>query len=216
MSAEDIAGSLRWLERERDAEFHAPIAPAFSDPAPGLVGFIDLRTRGSLEAARASPERLANDLTLLAGDDLIGRSDRLAAFGAWLLEVTPSTRVQLVLETDAPLAAELLDLVAEAFHDPAHYLNRTRHLDDDPQGRASVRLFRLTADPHTAARAWASGEACDLILRWPARPAGPARKLLSHRPFLLVDPGLGGRERRDLLRLYRGHERLLLAADRPV
>ncbi len=179
MSAEDIAGSLRWLERERDAEFHAPIAPAFGDPAPGLVGFIDLRTRGSLEAARASPERLANDLTLLAGDDLIGRSSQLAAFGAWLLEVTPSTRVQLVLETDAPLAAGLLDLVAEAFHDPAHYLNRTRHLDDDPQGRASVRLFRLTADPHTAARARASGEACDLILRWPpgpqARPGSSSR-----------------------------------------
>lgn len=210
MSADDIAGCIRWLERERDASFYPPIAPAFGDPAPGLVGFIDLRADGALEAARATPERLAGSLTLLAGDELLARPDRLAAFGRWLLERTPSSRMQLVLETDAPLHAGLLDRLAEAFHEPAHYLNRARHLDDDPQGRASIRLYRLTADARAAARALADSEACDLVLRWPARPAGLARRLLADRPFLLLDPALGGRERRGLQRLYRGHERLLL------
>jgi radical SAM superfamily enzyme YgiQ (UPF0313 family) len=216
MGAEEIAESIRWLERERSVEFFTPVAPVFRDPAPGLTGFLDLRIPGTLEAARASPERLANSLTLLAGDDLLARPGILEEFGRWLLGATPSSLVQLVLETDAPLAAHRLEGLAEAFHDPAHYLNRARHLDDDPQGRASIRLFRLTADARAAARARASGEACDLILRWPARPAGFARRLLQDRPFLLAGPGLAGRERRDLLRLYRGHERLVLAADRPV
>ncbi len=216
MSAEEIAESIRWLERERGVEFYAPVAPAFRDPAPGLTGFLDLRIPGVLEAARASPERLANSLTLLAGDELLARQHILEEFGRWLLGVTPSSLVQLVLETDAPLEAGRLDLLAEAFHDPAHYLNRARHLEDDPQGRSSIRLFRLTADARVAARARAAGEACDLILRWPARPAGLARRLLADRPFLLADAGLAARERQDLLRLYRGHERLVLSSDRPV
>ena len=216
MSADGIAESIRWLERELDAEFFAPIAPAFGDPAPGLTGFLDLRIPGALEAARASPERLANNLTLLAGDGLLGRPGILEGFGRWLLGVTPSSRFQLVLETDAPLEAGRLDSLAEAFHDPAHYLERERHLDDDPQGRASIRLFRLTADARAAARALASGEACDLVLRWPARPAGLARRLLRDRPFLLLDPALDERERSGLRAAYRGHERLLLAADRPA
>ncbi|MCX7029960.1 MAG: B12-binding domain-containing radical SAM protein [Spirochaetes bacterium] len=216
MSAEEVAESIRWLERERGAEFFAPVAPAFRDPAPGLTGFLDLRIPGALEAARASPERLANNLTLLAGDELLSRPGILEGFGQWLLGITPSSMVQLVLETDAPLAASRLDLIAESFHDPAHYFNRARHLDDDPQGRASIRLFRLTADARAAARALTAGEACDLILRWPARPAALARRLLPYRPFLLVDPGFAAREQRDLLRLYRGHERLVLKTDRPV
>jgi hypothetical protein len=216
MSAEDIAECIRWLERRRGVEFYTPVAPAFRDPVPGLTGFIDLRIRGSIEAARTSPERLANSITILAGDDVLARPNRLAAFGRWLLKTTPSSLVQLVLETDAPLPADLLDLLAEAFHDPAHYLNRARHLDDDPQGRASIRLFRLTADARASDRARKSGETCDLILRWPARPAGLARKLLRDRPFLLAGPDLGTRERQDLLRLYCGHENLLLEADRAV
>ena len=32
---------------------------------------------------------------------------------------------------------EGLDELAEAVHEPAHYLNRARHLDDDPQPRAA-------------------------------------------------------------------------------
>ena len=216
MSADEIAESIRWLERERDAEFFASVAPAFRDPAPGLTGFLDLRIPGALEAARAAPERLANSLTLLAGDGLLARPGILEGFGRWLLGATPSSLVQLVLETDAPLAAGRLDSLAEAFHDPAHFLDRERHLDDDPQGRASIRLFRLTADARAAARARTSGEACDLILRWPARPVGPARRLLRDRPFLLAGPALGERQRSGFPGSYRGHERLLLAADRPV
>jgi hypothetical protein len=216
MSAEEVAESIRWLERERGAEFFAPVAPAFRDPAQGLTGFLDLRIPGALEAARASPERLANNLTLLAGDELLSHSGILEGFGQWLLGITPSSMVQLVLETDAPLPSGKLEELAEAFHDPAHYFNRARHLADDPQGRASIRLFRLTADPRIAARAKAAGETCDLILRWPARPAALARRLLAYRPFLLVDHGCAAREQRDLLRLYRGHERLVLAPDHPV
>ena len=77
----------------------------------------------------------------------------------------------------------LLDRLAEAFHDPAHYLNRTRLLDDDPQGRASIRLFRLTGDARAADRALRAGERCDLVLRWPARPAALAREA-ARRPSL--------------------------------
>jgi hypothetical protein len=216
MSAGEIAESIRWLERECGVDFFAPIAPAFRDPAPGLTGFLDLRIPGTLEAARASPERLANSITILAGDALLVRPDILVEFGQWLLEVTPSSLVQLVLETDAPLETGRLDLLAESFHDPAHYLNRARHLADDPQGRSSIRLFRLTADARVAARARAAGEVCDTILRWPTRPAVLARRLLADRPFLLADASLATRERRDLLRLYRGHERLVLASDHPV
>ncbi len=216
MSAEEVTESIRWLERERGVEFYAPVAPAFRDPAPGLTGFLDLRIPGVLEAARASPERLANSLTLLAGDELLARPIILEEFGRWLLGATPSSLVQLVLETDAPLETGRLDLLAESFHDPAHYLNRARHLADDPQGRSSIRLFRLTADARVAARARAAGEVCDTILRWPTRPAVLARRLLADRPFLLADAGLAARERRNFLRLYRGHERLVLASDHPL
>jgi len=216
MDAASIADCIRWLEHRRGVEFHAPIAPSFRDPALGLTGFIDLRVPGALDAARASPERLANRLTLLAGDELLGRPAVLEEFGRWLIEVTPSSTVQLVLQTDAPLAAGLLDELAESFHEPAHYLNRARHLVDDLQGRSSLRLFRLTRDANAAHRAQAAGEACDLILHWPARPAGTARTLLHDLPFLLVGPDIGEREMGDIRRRYRGHERLLLAADRPV
>jgi hypothetical protein len=216
MSAGDIAGSIRWLERAIGADFFAPIAPAFADPAPGLIGFLDLRLPRALEAARSAPDRLANRLTLLAGDELLGRAGLLEEFGRWLISATPSSLVQLVLETDSPLAAGRLDGLAEAFHDSAHYLNRERHLDDDSQGRASIRLYRLTRDARVAARAAAAGEACEAILRWPARPHRLARRLLRDRPFLLPDAGLDARERRDLLARYRGGERLVLTCDRPL
>jgi hypothetical protein len=213
MDADDIAGSVRWLEGELDAEFSTPIPPAFRDPTPDLTGFLDLRPPGALDAARSSPERLANRLTLLADDGLLGRPGVLEEFGRWLVGTTPSSLVQLVLETDAPLSAFRLESLAEAFHDPAHYLNRERHLDADRQGRASIRLFRLTRDAQVADRARAAGEACDLILRWPARQRRPS--LVDH-PFLLVDAGLEAEERRGLARLYRGHERLVASSDRPV
>jgi len=216
MDAGSIAENIRWLERRRNAEFFPPIAPCFRDPAPGLVGFVDLRIPGSLDAMRASPERLANRLTFIAGDELIRRPALLEELGRWLIGVTPSSLVQLVLQTDAPLAPGLLEELAESFHEPTHYLNRVRHLDDDPQARSSIRLFRLTRDARAAHRARAAGEACDLILRWPARPAGMARTLLRDRPFILLDPSLGARDLQDIRRCYRGHEQLLLAADRPI
>lgn len=216
MDAGSIAESIRWLERRRNAEFFPPIAPCFRDPAPGLVGFVDLRIPGSLDAIRASPERLANRLTFIAGDELIGRPAALEELGRWLIGVTPSSLVQLVLQTDAPLAPGLLEQLAESFHQPTHYLNRVRLLDDDPQARSSIRLFRLTRDARAAHRARDAGEVCDLILRWPARPAGMARTLLRDHPFILVDPSLGARDLQEIRRSYQGHEGLLLAADRPI
>ncbi len=216
MSADDLAGCIRWLEQERRAEYFPPVAPTFRDPAPGLVGFLDLRPSGAVEAAPASFGRLANRVTLLVGNGLITSPERLEQLGSRLLAASPSSLVQLVLETDAPLPDVLLERLAEAFHDPAHYLNRTRLLDDDPQGRASIRLFRLSADARAADRALRAGERCDLVLRWPARPATLARKLLADHPFVLMDPGIAPAETARLRAGYRGLERLLLEADRPV
>jgi hypothetical protein len=216
MSGEDLAGCIRWLEQERRAQYFPPVAPTFRDPSPGLVGFLDLRSPGAAEAAPASFDRLANRVTLLAGDGLISNPERLEQLGGRLLAASPSSLVHLVLETDAPLPDPLLERLAEAFHDPAHYLNRTRLLDDDLQGRASIRLFRLSADARAADRALRAGERCDLVLRWPARPAPLARTLLADHPFVLTDPGLAPAETARLRAGYRGLERLLLTADRPV
>ena len=216
MSADDLADCLRWLQLERRVEYFPPIAPTFRDPAPELVGFIDLRPPGAADAAPASFGRLANRVTLLAGDGLIGSPERLEQLGGRLLAVSPSSLVQLVLETDAPLPDVLLDRLAEAFHDPAHYLNRTRLLDDDPQGRSSIRLFRLTRDARAADRALRAGERCDIVLRWPAKPAALARKLLADHPFVLPDPDVAPSETSRLRAGYRGLERLLLAGDRRI
>jgi hypothetical protein len=216
MSADDIAGSIRWLEGELGGDFFAPMVPVLRDPAPGLAGLLDLRAPGAIEAARSSPERLANRLVVLVGDDLLDRQYVLEEFGRWVVGSTPSSLVQIVLETDSSLAAARLDAIAEAFHEPAHFLNRERHLDDDAQGRASVRLFRLTRDARAADRALAAGEACDLILRWPARPMGLAHRLLGVRPFLLPDAGVDPWQQREIVRAYRGHEHLVLSSDRPL
>jgi hypothetical protein len=216
MSADEIAACIRWLEHERRAEFFPPVAPTFRDPAPGLVGFLDLRPPGAADAAPASFDRLANRVTLLAGDELARAPGRLEQIGRRLLDASPSSLVQLVLETDAPLADGLLDRLAEAFHEPAHHLNRARLLDDDPQGRSSIRLFRLTADARAADRALDAGERCDLVLRWPARPAGLARKLLADHPFVLLDADVAPADAARLRSRYQDFERLLLAADRPI
>ncbi len=216
MSADEIAACIRWLEHERGAEFFPPVAPAFRDPAPGLIGFLDLRPPGAADTASASFGRLANRVTILVGDGLVRAPDRLEQIGRLLLDASPSSLVQLVLETDVPLAEGLLDRLAEAFHEPAHHLNRARLLDEDPQGRSSIRLFRLSADARAADRALGAGERCDLVLRWPARPAGLARKLLADHPFVLLDHDASPREAARLRSRYHGLERLLLTADRPI
>ncbi len=216
MSTDEMARSIRWLEEELDAEFDAPVIPRLADPAPGLVGLVDLRGGASADEAMRAPERLANRLAVLvdvAGLRVDARRQELRRFGSRLMEATPSSLVSLVVESEEPLEAGAVEDLLESFHDPGHYFNQCHQFSDDPQGRFSVRLFRLCADPRSVERGWDAGEPAEPILRFRADLAEVAAGILERQPLILVQPEAGTAQ---LDRLYEGQEQLLLKPDRRI
>ena len=220
LSESDMRASIREAEGRFGIDFFPPVPPHFRDECGGFAGFIDLRRQAAFEETRAQPQRLANSLTLL----LAARQLRIPGFGealgAWFLRVTPNSLFQVVVESDSPLAPEDEDMLGEAFHEPGHWFNQAHLFSPDPQGRFSVRLFRLAKGSDAAAviaRSRAAGETADLVMRAGPRLLEKGRPTLrAEMPFLLVERGMDGRTRRRIENLYRCHERLLLEADRPV
>jgi hypothetical protein len=115
-----------------------------------------------------------------------------------------------VVASEDPLSPQDVDRLAEAFYHPAHYFNQVHYFSEDPQGRFSVRLFRLAGRIQTAERSAVSGEPLDLIMRYSPELLARGRHVLDQNPFLLMAGGLGAAEEREIARIYRGHEELLL------
>jgi hypothetical protein len=104
--------------------------------------------------------------------------------------------------------------LADAFHNPGQYFDRSRYYQEDPQGRFSSRLFHLTAEPDTARRYLEGPMPCDLVLSYSPRLLRSGRDLLEEHPLLLVDRTLPEAERRELESLYRSREDLLILRGR--
>jgi hypothetical protein len=201
---------IRRAERVLDVEFFPPIPPRFEDPGHGLIGFQDLRPSGAAERLLFAPERLASDLTLLLSGEQLHELARWEELGRRLLAVTPHSLLKLVVASEDPLSPQDVDRLAEAFYHPAHYFNQVHYFSEDPQGRFSVRLFRLAGRIQTAERSAVSGEPLDLIMRYSPELLARGRHVLDQNPFLLMAGGLGAAEEREIARIYRGHEELLL------
>ena len=227
MSAEELLAAIRGIEERFGTEFFPPVLPRFRNAHDGLIEFIDLRP-GRADCARAGqppaadllahPERLANSLTLLLDAAVVESSELLDDLAARLLRLSPHSLFQLVIASDAPISPAALERAAEAFHYPAHYFNQANWFNDDPQGRFSIRLFRL-ASRAAAADALASGqtgEACECIVHFHPDLLSRGERLLEERPLLLLDGPVAPAAERELATLYRGLERMLLVSDLPL
>lgn len=229
LSEEDLFRAVRLAEEALDGELFPPILPRFSDPAPGITGFLDLRggtpaavlhalTLIQRGAADPSTLRLANCVTLLLEAFQLDDPERLADLehlGARLLEHNPFSLFQLVLEGPEVPSVERAGRLAEAFHNPKHFFERSRYYQDDVQERFSARLFLLTAEPAAARRCLEEPLPFDLILSCTPRLLRVGRELLEEHPLLLVDRELPEAERREVRALYRGWEKLVLFRERP-
>jgi hypothetical protein len=221
----DLFRGVRLAEEALEGELFAPLVPRFADPAPGITGFLDLRA-GSPAASLASLQvleraaedpaslRLANSVTvLLSVEQLESASglDELRRLGERLLAANPFGLYQLVIEGQEP-PPEPAARLAEAFHHPGNYFDRSRYYQEDPQGRFSARLFHLTADPDAARRHYEEPLPFDLILGYTPRLLSSGRDLLEEHPLLLLERPLQEAEQREINALYAGRTRLLIFA----
>ena len=218
MSGEELLAAVRGVQDRLGAELFPPVVPRFRNTPGEFIEFIDLRGDRAAEDLLPPPERLANSLTILVDAARLEEAGFLEGIGACLLRWTPHTLFQLVVASDAPLPVAALERAAEALHNPAHYFNQVNWLNDDPQGRFSIRLFRLVSRAG-AAGALAdtdAGEACETILRFHPDLLSDGGRLLEDRPLLLLEGPLAPAVERELAEIYRGLERMLITSDRPL
>jgi hypothetical protein len=224
LSETDLFRAVRLAEEVLEGELFAPLVPRFADPAPGITGFLDLRG-GSPAASLASLEllergvgdplclRLAGSVTLLlSGAQLSGAAslDDLRRLGERLVAANPFSLFQLVIEgAELPPLEPALRL-AEAFHRPGNYFDRSRYYQEDPQGRFSARLYHLTADPAAARRHCGEPLPLELILAFSPRLLSTGRDLLEEHPLLLLERPLRRQEQREIEEIYDGRESLLI------
>jgi len=100
--------------------------------------------------------------------------------------------------------------LAEAFHRPGNYFDRSRYYQEDAQGRFSARLYHLTADLQAARRHFAEPLPFDLIVEYSPRLLSAGRDLLEEHPLLLLERPLQAAEQREIEELYAGRAWLLI------
>jgi hypothetical protein len=215
MSQSDLIQAIRGVEESRGIEFFPPIVPNFSERRGEYLGFLDLRRQGSVRRAAGSAEVLANALTLLIDAAQLSDPSPLEDLGRRLRQRNPFCLYHLVVAGDEPLDERVMEGLAEAFFFPGHYFNMVHSFSEDPQGRFSVRLYRLASRLDSAERAMAE-EPWETILRWSAGLLPGGRRLLEQKPLLLIDGEPGAAEEEELATTYRGFEGLLLRAGRRI
>jgi len=185
MSGEDLLAAIRGVEDRLGAELFPPVVPRLRNTPGEFIEFIDLRGDRAPEDLLPPPGRLANSLTILVDAVQLQEAGFLEGIGACLLRWTPHTLFQLVVASDAPLPAAALERAAEALHNPAHYFNQVNRLNDDPQGRFSIRLFRLVS------RAGAAGAPADTDAIGEAKAPTTAVTTSSTRQHLRIELDIG-------------------------
>jgi hypothetical protein len=220
----DLFRGVRLAEETLEAELFAPIVPRFADPAPGITACLDLRSGSPaaslaslalLERAAADPGslRLAGSVTVLVSAAQVQSAaslDDLRRLGERLLAANPSSLFQLVIEGPQLPPPEPALRLAEAFHRPGNYFDRSRYYQEDLQGRFSARLFHLTAEPDTARRHYEEPLPFDLVLEYSPRLLSSGRDLLEEHPILLVNRPVRRSDEVQLREIYRDFPRLLI------
>jgi hypothetical protein len=219
MRESDMLEGIGLAEAALDMDFFQPVLPCFRSPAPGLVGFRDLRERGASERflaeLRSSPEILAVRLTLLLSGPAPADPESLELLGRRIMEASPHTLVQLVVDCDEAPPYPPWERAARAFYVPEHYFNQIHYYKVDRQERFSVRLTHLTGDPDVALRSCIDAQAppFDLLLRFSSALLRDG-SILDRLPPLLVEGGLAPEENRELAERYQGLEGLILRWER--
>jgi hypothetical protein len=220
----DLFRGVRLAEEMLAGELFPPIVPRFADPAPGITACLDLRAGSPaaslrclqlLERAAADPAslHLANSLTLLLSSGQIANAaslDELRRLGERLLAANPFALFQLVIEGAEPPPPEPALRLAEAFHNPGNYFDRSRYYQEDLQGRFSARLYHLTADLSAARRHYEQMPPFDLIVEYTPRLLSSARDVLEEHPILLIRHSLKPEEKKELREIYKGLAKLLV------
>jgi hypothetical protein len=223
-SETDLFRGVRLAEEALAGELFAPIVPRFADPAPGITAYLDLRSGSPaaslrclqlLERAASDPGslRLAGCVTLLFSVAQLSSAaglNELRRLGERLLAANPFGLFQLVIEAAQSPPLEPALHLAEAFHRPGNYFDRSRYYQEDPQGRFSARLYHLTADPDSARRHYEQMPPFDLILEYTPRLLSSARDVLEEHPILLIRHSLKLEEEKELREIYKGLSKLLV------
>ncbi len=220
----DLFRAIRLAEERLEGELFAPILPRFADPAPGLTACLDLRG-DSPAASLASLQllqrgvadpcslRLAGSVTLRLSSAQLSNAANLGdlrRLGERLLAANPFALFQLVIEGGEVPPVEPALRLAEAFHRPGNYFDRSRYYQEDLQGRFSARLYHLTGELEAARRHFEEPLPFDLILDFSPRLLSAGRDLLEEHPLLLIRQGLKSDEQRELREIYQGFARLLV------
>jgi hypothetical protein len=210
-----VPEALRLVEERLDAELFPPMVPALHDPAPGLTGYLDLRTPGSTRGLLRRRPHLGSSVTVHVSGSQLARSSELAALeeaAGWLRSTHPYALVQLLVEAEQIPPWEPVRRLSERFRNPAHILERTRSLEPDLQGSFSCRAYHVTGDPAVARRYYRQPVPFELLLRFSPRLLTSGRDILAEHPLLLVDAALTPGESDRLAGLYGGFEALIVRA----
>lgn len=216
MNEEQIRAAMRGVQDALGVGMFPQVLPRFEADLGGFTSLLDLR--GGAPAGGIVPPRIASRLTILVDAGQLGARWFLEDVCGLLLAETPHTLFQLVVASEEPLHPDEAERAVEALHVPGHYFNRSGWLDDDPQGRFSVRLFRLASAEaaRPALEAGPGSEPCQLVVRFQPGLLAGGGALLRDRPLLLLGRGTGPRARAALAEIYEGCTELLLEADRPL
>ncbi|NIM18494.1 MAG: radical SAM protein [Candidatus Aminicenantes bacterium] len=210
MGEKDIKAAVEMIEHKLEIEFFPPIIPRFHNILPGYFHFLDLRKKAEcqLDVLSRYPERVGHSLTLVIGQDT--DMNRLREFGKWLKEANPFTLVQVVIDLESVPRTEDILRISDSLYCPDHYFNHIHHFKIDSQQKYSVRFFHLTANLGAAESYLYQPQYCDLVLRYTSLLLKKGRDILEEKPILRIDSPIGNSELKEIRRIYKGFENLLV------
>jgi hypothetical protein len=211
MPGEDFFRAAALVREKTGRDLFESVYPHFENAQDGFISFINLKSAADVEKITAAPERIANSLTALIDDALFRDTALLARFAGGLGAANPHTLLQLVIGTQRLINDDEAHGVSDLFFRPDDYLERCHAFDPDPQGRFSVRLFALTANPNLIRDFLQRDSFIDPVLAYTPGLLEKERVFLfSDQPLLVIDETIGTDEISELKRIYADvPERLL-------
>jgi len=210
LSTQDLRESINWIEHTLDIDFFPAIAPTNKAPIPGFTFFLDVRKKSQQdrELLTKAAAKTARRLTIIADQDT--PLEILRHLGINIQEYSPSTLIQLVIDSPSIPTMEMAQTLTKMFAPRPGYFDRIHFFKPDIQRQFSFRLFHMTADLNIIRKVLNIPAPFDLVVKYTPGLLSQAPDVFLDHPIILVETDLPQDEVRALQNVYQKFPHLLL------